>query len=80
MKKNYIDKSEYLEINSIVQELCHDIEYDKFDINQFIEILKKDKKNINSNIMCVLTKGIGNMFLEEITPSDMKTYLGEYFK
>ena len=80
MKKNYIDKSEYLEINSIVQELCHDIEYDKFDINQFIEILKKDKKNINSNVMCVLTKGVGNMFLEEITPSDMKTYLGEYFK
>ena len=30
--------------------------------------------------MCVLTKGIGNMFLEEITPSDMKTYLREYFK
>ena len=67
------------EINYVIKELCHDIEHQKFDVSEFIKILKKDKKNINENIMCVLTKGVGNMFLEEIKLSDMNTYLQEYF-
>ena len=50
----------------------------KIDIKKFIEVLKKDKKNINSNIMCVLTKGIGNMFLEEIDIDSMSGYLTNY--
>ena len=79
MKKDYIDKSIYSEINSVVKEICHDVEHEKIDIKKFIETLKKDKKNINENIMCVLTKGMGNMFLEEIKLSDMDTYLQEYF-
>ena len=80
MKKDYIDNNLYSEINSVIKELCHDIEHQKFDVREFIEILKKDKKNINENIMCVLTKGVGDMFLEEITLSEMNVYLKEYFE
>ena len=78
MKKDYIDNNLYSEINSVIKELCHDIEHQKFDVREFIEILKKDKKNINENIMCVLTKGTGDMFLEEIALSEMNVYLKEY--
>jgi len=78
MKKGYIDESIYKEVNHVIKGLCHDIEYDKFDVNELITALKKDKKNISSNIMCVLTKGIGNMFLEEIDIDSMTGYLTEY--
>ena len=47
MKKDYIDKSIYSEINSVVKEICHDVEHEKIDIKKFIETLKKDKKNIH---------------------------------
>jgi 3-dehydroquinate synthetase len=43
-----------------------------------IKALKKDKKNINSNLKCVLTKGIGNMFLDELSYLDVKKYLTLY--
>jgi len=56
------------------------IEFPSIDIKKFIEVLKKDKKNINSNIMCVLTKGIGNMFLEEIDGDAMFGYLTNYLE
>ena len=78
MKKGYIDENIYKEINYIIKGLCHNIEHDKFDVNEFVEALKKDKKNISSDIMCVLTKGVGNMFLEEIDIDSMVGYLTEY--
>ena len=78
MKKGYIDENIYKEINYIIKGLCHNVEHDKFDVNEFVEALKKDKKNISSDIMCVLTKGVGNMFLEEIDIDSMVGYLTEY--
>ena len=45
----------------------------------FLDRLKKDKKNINENIMCVLTEGPGAMFLEQITPEEMNGYIWEYY-
>jgi len=45
-----------------------------------IKSLSKDKKNIGENIGLILTKGVGNMFLEQ-TPNDEVFYnnLKKYF-
>ena len=50
------------------------------NIDNIIKALKKDKKNTNSNLTCVLTKGMGNMFLDELDYLTTKNYLKQYEK
>jgi 3-dehydroquinate synthase len=46
--------------------------------DEYIDILKKDKKNINSDkLRCVLTRGFGKMFLKEISYNKLKPILKE---
>jgi 3-dehydroquinate synthase len=56
-------------------------EYDwrTIDLNRYFELLTKDKKNIGSNIGCILAKGPGMLFKEQIPLDDhfrkmIKTY------
>jgi len=44
-----------------------------------IKSLSKDKKNIGENIGLILTKGVGNMFLEQNNISFVREYLKDYF-
>ena len=48
------------------------------DIDKLIRALEKDKKNISNKLNCVLTKGPGNMFLEEVEYKHIIQYLNEY--
>lgn len=88
MKKSYISQDLYKELNQETTSIWKPeydmkwsgIDFPKINVEEFIETLKKDKKNISSSIMCVLTKGIGRMFLEEIELNEMNIYLQEYLK
>ena len=88
MKKGYITQDLYEKLNLETTSIWKPeydmkwsgIEFPQIDVEKFIEILKKDKKNINSNIMCVLTRGVGNMFLEEIDVDSMFGYLTSYLE
>jgi len=48
------------------------------NIDKLIKALEKDKKNISNKLNCVLTKGPGNMFLEEVEYKHIIQYLNEY--
>ena len=84
LKKNYINSDQFLNLNQVLSIIWKDIIPNKFEINDFISILKMDKKCIGEDLRLVLTKGVGKMFLET-TPIDnlflnfIKEYNTKYF-
>ena len=79
MKLGYIDIHTYENLQELIFSV-HNISLDKkISIESFITALKKDKKNnMLNNINCVLTRGVGDMFLTNIEISEIKKLLGEY--
>lgn len=78
-KKRYITYDLFKRIQTTLYSIYHDVELSNINIEQLIIALKKDKKNISNKLNCVLTKGPGNMFLEEVEYSDIKKYIVEWF-
>ena len=66
-KLGHLSFDEYLEMESLLKKIYSYIDLPKFDIDQYIEILKKDKKNVGSDLGLILTKGMGNMFLKQVS-------------
>jgi len=55
--------------------------FPKIDVNDFINTLKKDKKNIDSQIRVILTRGFGRMFIAPLEVNhELADWLGEYFE
>ena len=88
VQRDYMSEETYEELHQWTSSIWkpeYDMKWDGVDfpwfpIDAFISRLKKDKKNINENIMCVLSEGVGAMFLEEVSPEDMKEYLIKYME
>mgnify|MGYP005990616795 CR=1 FL=1 len=80
-KREHMTEQQYTEMNKFITTIWKDVKYPEIlsNIDKFIDKLKKDKKNINENIMCVLTEGPGAMFLEQITPEEMNGYIWDYY-
>ena len=86
MHKNYITQQTYKELKSEITSIWQPnlemkwegVEYPSLNIEDFAEALTKDKKNTNNNLKCVLTKGVGNMILDEVEYSEIKDYLQQY--
>tara|TARA_R110000851_G_scaffold106449_8_gene225602 strand:+ start:10961 stop:11959 length:999 start_codon:yes stop_codon:yes gene_type:complete len=75
-KKGYITYELFNRIQKTLSSIYYDVKLP--NIEQLIIALKKDKKNISNKLNCVLTKGPGNMFLEEVEYSEIESYLTEY--
>jgi 3-dehydroquinate synthase len=75
-KKGYITYELFKRIQKTLSSIYYDVKLP--NIEQLIIALKKDKKNISNKLNCVLTKGPGNMFLEEVEYSEIESYLTEY--
>ena len=78
MKLGYITQDLYLDLKKFMYNI-HNISYNIGDIEKYITALKKDKKNTSKDkLRCVLTKGIGKMFLKEINYNKLKPILKEF--
>ena len=75
-KKGYITYELFKRIQKTLSSIYYDVKLP--NIEQLIIALKKDKKNISNKLNGVLTKGPGNMFLEEVEYSEIESYLTEY--
>ena len=75
-KEGYITYELFKRIQKTLSSIYYDVKLP--NIEQLIIALKKDKKNISNKLNCVLTKGPGNMFLEEVEYSEIESYLTEY--
>ena len=79
-KKNYIDKEIFFEMKTALKYIYKDYALSKINVIKYINILKKDKKNINENIRCILTKGLGKAFIDEIViDKEFRNNLNYYF-
>jgi 3-dehydroquinate synthase len=79
MKLGFINKDLYEELKDFIFSV-HNINFDSVvNVSNFIDALKKDKKNnLTGHINCVLTRGVGDMFLKNISIDAMEKYLEEY--
>lgn len=69
------------EMNSVLSIIFSNTKLPDFKLNDYVNFLKKDKKNQNGKIYSILTKGIGKMRIYPISPDRrFITYLSEYFK
>ena len=75
-KKGYITYELFKRIQKTLVSIYENLKLP--DIDKLIIALKKDKKNISNKLNCVLTKGPGDMFLEEVEYPIIQTYLKEY--
>jgi len=64
LNKKYINLNIYKDIEKEILKIVDLKKIKKLNLNNFMEILKKDKKNKNNQIRVVLTKGYGKMFLK----------------
>ena len=79
MKLGFINMDLYENLKDFLFSV-HNINFDDdVSIKSFIDALKKDKKNnLVGHINCVLTKGVGSMFLRNTSIEDMEKYLKDY--
>jgi len=78
-----IDESLYKSINSRLKVNFPKYDLSDIDIEEYISILSKDKKNIDEQLVCILSEGIGKLVKMKVPMNDefritLKTYFRSY--
>ena len=63
---NLLNQKEFDEMNLILEKIYKDIRPKKINSKKYLDQLRKDKKNTNNNLKCILTRGVGKMFIKEL--------------
>lgn len=66
MKLNFMKLKEFKEIESTLKNIVNLKKIKNLQIEKFVSILKKDKKNSQNSFRFILSKGLGKMFVKEI--------------
>jgi 3-dehydroquinate synthase len=68
-------------IRELLEEIWKDVPIDEISLDKFITALKRDKKNVGSELRLILNQGIGNIFKTGMKPDEQFcSWLEEYFK
>ena len=70
MKKGYIDDELYNYLRAILESIWSDIIPKEINCEDYISMLRLDKKSIGQDLRLILTKGIGRMFIEKVKIDD----------
>jgi 3-dehydroquinate synthase len=70
VKLGLMGKSIQERVHLVLRKIWMGTEFPEIDVSRYIEILRKDKKNIGSSVRVVLSREIGNMFLDRIDIDD----------
>ena len=80
-KMKLINKSIFDEIHDVVKMIYNGYSINDLDQQDFINTLKKDKKNVDDKLGLILIKGFGKAFKKLVLPDkNFKTFLSSYFK
>ncbi len=81
MRQNYIKRRAYERMRSILMKNWGDTQLSNIVLDDYISVLKKDKKAVGSEIHVILTKGPGRMFKTPlpVTP-EIVSWLSNYFE
>tara|TARA_B100000963_G_C22570854_1_gene646006 strand:- start:185 stop:1228 length:1044 start_codon:yes stop_codon:yes gene_type:complete len=81
LKNKLLKEAEYNEMKKTSDIILKKYKLPNININNFIKLLKKDKKSIKGKIRVILSRGIGDMFLSEIQNlNKFKKDIKNYFK
>ena len=81
LKNKLLKTAEYNEMKKTSDIILKKYKLPNININNFIKLLKKDKKSIKGKIRVILSRGIGDMFLSEIQNlNKFKKDIKNYFK
>lgn len=76
----FIDNKTYKRINKIIQKNIPNFSLDKSNIDEYMKILSKDKKNKNSSIVCILLKSFGHAEVVEVKDKErLKQIILNYY-
>jgi 3-dehydroquinate synthase len=76
-----LDEEIRVRVTKTLRKVRRQTQFPDIDVNTYINYLKKDKKNISSDIRVILTKGFGEMFLTKVDASeDFRTVIANCFK
>ena len=70
VKLGFLNPNIRNEIKEVTDYICHGYKINKLDANQFIDVLRKDKKNVGSKLGLILAKGYGNIFKNLTAPTN----------
>ena len=80
-KMNFLSKNEYIEMKKILEQIYKNFDFSELNLENYYEVLKKDKKNSQNFIKPILIKEIGKLFQHEfVFDGDLPYILKEYFK
>lgn len=81
LKFNYFSCELFKELEKLLSDIWGQTKPKNLEKDKFLSALKKDKKNVGSDLRLILTKGIGNMFIEIVPLETQFSYwIGEYFQ
>ncbi|MCW7462960.1 AroB-related putative sugar phosphate phospholyase (cyclizing) [Leptospira limi] len=75
-----ISENEYNSMSVLLRANFPKFSFSSFSIEEYTSFLQKDKKNVNSNLTCILTKGAGHLEVYEMELNDTnKSLISTYF-
>jgi 3-dehydroquinate synthase len=81
-----LEQSVCLECRELLSGVWRGTGFPEIEINQYMKLLSKDKKNVGNKLNLILTRGLGDMFMQVVVPDDgfvavvdkcLKSYFGE---
>ena len=80
MKMGLIDESLYQQMRDVLKLNWSEFHLGEIDLEAMISALRKDKKNIGSQVRVILTRGLGDMFITSLDVDGKgREWLKEYF-
>lgn len=69
-KLGFSDEKVYISMNGILKKNMPFFEITEWNIDNYLKILSRDKKNIAKDLVCILTRGPGSMHRQQIPIDD----------
>lgn len=80
MKQGILDRDSYKQTHTLLTANFPPYEWRSLDIERYIEYLSKDKKNIGSDLVCILSKGFGRLIKQRVVMNEsFRESLRAYF-
>ena len=81
MKMGLIGKELYRKMREVLKFNWQEVPLGVIDLDAFFNALRKDKKNVGSEVRVILTRGLGNMFITTLDiDGEAKDWIREYFE
>ncbi|EMJ96549.1 AroB-related putative sugar phosphate phospholyase (cyclizing) [Leptospira alstonii] len=73
-------ETDYRLMRTLLKANFPDFQFSNFSIDEYCNLLQKDKKNVNANLTCILSRGMGKLEVYEMElNSENRNLILEYF-